>query len=108
MSDSGFAAFKQFLPAGTIVALPRNDKIPSLKEAANIIGIPWMMLTHANASEELVYDMTKAVAENNAALKESFGAFGRAKLEAMAPANDVPYHPGALRYYKQAGIKVGN
>jgi len=26
----------------------------------------------------------------------------------MAPANEVPYHPGALRYYKEAGIKVGN
>jgi len=70
--------------------------------------IPWMMLTHASASEELVYKLTKIIAENKTALKESFGLFRLAKLEKMAPANEVPYHPGALKYYKEAGVKVGN
>jgi uncharacterized protein len=107
-SPEAVAAFKKFLPAGKIVALPQNDSIPGLQQAANIIEIPWVMLTNADAPEDLVYRMTKAVAENNAALKASFGAFGQAKLEEMAPANAVPYHPGALRYYKEAGIKVGD
>ena len=106
-SPEGIAAFKKFLPAGDIISLPQNDNVPGLKKAANIIEIPWMMLTHANADEELVYRMTKAIAENNAALKASFAPFGGAKTEAMAPANDVPYHPGALRYYKEAGVPVG-
>lgn len=106
-SAEGVAAFKRYLPAGKIVALPQNDNIPGLKEAANIIEVPWMMLTHTDADAELVYKMTKAVAENNAALKASFGAFGNAKLAEMAPANAVPYHPGALRYYEEAGITVG-
>jgi TRAP transporter TAXI family solute receptor len=106
-SDEAVAAFKEWLPAGDIVAMPQNDSIPGLKAAANIIEIPWMMLTHADASEDLVYQMTKAVAENNAALAQSFGAFGNARLEAMAPANAVPYHPGALRYYEEAGVEVG-
>lgn len=107
LADSAVAAFKDYLPAGSIVSLPKNDKIPGLQEAANIIEIPWMMLTHANASEDLVYKMTKAIAENNDALKASFGAFGQARPEKMAPANAVPYHPGALKYYKEAGIEVG-
>ena len=106
-SPEGVKAFKAFLPAGKIVSLPQNDNIPGLKEAANIVEVPWVMLTHADAPEDLVYNMTKAVAENNAALKASFGAFGRANLAEMAPANAVPYHPGALRYYEEAGIKVG-
>jgi TRAP transporter TAXI family solute receptor len=107
MSEAGIAAFKQYLPAGKIIALPQNDNIPGLQQAANIIEIPWMMLTNAEVSDDLVYQMTKAVAENNAALKASFGAFGNAKLAEMAPANAVPYHPGALRYYQEAGIEVG-
>jgi len=106
-SEEGVAAFKEYLPAGRIVALKQNDSIPGLQQAANIIEIPWMMLTHADAPEDLVYQMTKAVAENNAALKASFGAFGNARLQEMAPANAVPYHPGALRYYEEAGIPVG-
>ena len=49
----------------------------------------------------------QAIAENKDALKESFGAFGNANAEQMAPANEVPYHPGALKYFAEAGIKVG-
>jgi TRAP-type uncharacterized transport system substrate-binding protein len=67
-----------------------------------------MMLTHKDAPEELVYRMTKMVAENNSDLGASFGAFKRAKLDNMAPASSVEYHPGALRYYREAGINVGN
>ena len=108
-SPEGVAAFKEFLPAGSIVAREQNENINGLQDhAANLISIPWMMLTHAEADEELVYQMTKAVAENNEALKASFPAFGNARLEEMAPANAVAYHPGALRYYEEAGIKVGN
>ncbi|AXS41550.1 TAXI family TRAP transporter solute-binding subunit [Breoghania sp. L-A4] len=106
-SPEGVAAFKKFLPAGNIIAMKANEKIPGLKQPANIMQVPWMMLTSVNASDELVYKMTKIVAENNDALKASFGAFGNAKPEKMAPANGVPYHPGALKYYEEAGITVG-
>lgn len=106
-SPEGIAAFKAFLPAGDIVTIKANENIPGMKSDKNLMQIPWMMLTNADVSDELVYQMTKIVAENNAALKESFGAFGNAKLEKMAPANGVPYHPGALKYYEEAGIAVG-
>jgi TRAP transporter TAXI family solute receptor len=107
-SDAGVSAFKKYLPAGNIVSLKQNEKINGLqKGGANLMRIPWMMLTGADADEDLVYKITKSVAENNAALKASFGAFGRAKLENMAPANEVPYHPGALKYFEEAGVKVG-
>ena len=106
-SAEAAAAFKKFLPAGSIVSLPANDSIPGLIEAANIIEIPWMMLTHKDVSEELVYQMTKVVAENNEDLAASFAAFKRAKLENMAPVSIVEYHPGALKYYAEAGITVG-
>lgn len=107
-SDEGKAAFKEFLPAGSIVSLPQNDKINGLQNSgANLMRIPWVMMTNADVSDDLVYRMTKAVVEGNEALKESFGAFARAKAETMAPASSVPYHPGALKYFEEAGIAVG-
>ena len=107
-SAAGKAAFKKFLPAGSIVSMKKNKNINGLEAyGANIMQIPWMMLTNAKESEDLVYKATKKIAESQGELKKSFGAFGRAKREDMAPANAVPYHPGALKYYKEAGIKVG-
>ncbi len=107
-SEAGVAAFKDFLPAGDIVSLPQNENINGLQASgANLMRIPWMMMTNADVSDDLVYDMTKAIVEGKEALKASFGAFGRADAQSMAPANAMPYHPGALRYFEEAGIPVG-
>jgi uncharacterized protein len=107
-ADENQAAFKKYLPAGNLVTLPQNENINGLKDSgATIMQIPWMMLTSTSTDTDLVYKTTKAIAENNAALKASFGAFGRAKLEKMAPANAVRYHDGAVKYYEEAGVPIG-
>ncbi|MFT5343454.1 MAG: TRAP-type uncharacterized transport system substrate-binding protein [Paracoccaceae bacterium] len=108
-SDTAIAAFKKFLPAGVVIPFKQNENILGLETgSANIMRIPWMLLTNADANEDLVYNMVKLIAENKDALKESFGLFRLAKAATMAPANEVPYHPGALRYFTEAGIAVGN
>lgn len=107
-SDEGRAAFKEYLPAGRIVTIPQNPDINGVQDYdVNLMQIPWVLMTNADVDDELVYNLTKAIAEGKDALKASFGAFGGAKLEDMAPANATPYHPGALRYYEEAGIPVG-
>ncbi|MCB2101721.1 MAG: TAXI family TRAP transporter solute-binding subunit [Rhodobacterales bacterium] len=107
-SPEAVKVFKQYLPAGAIVPFKQNDKINGLADyPANIMRIPWMMLTNADVGDDLVYRMTKAIAENKDALTQSFGLFRLAKKETMAPANAMPYHPGALKYFKEAGIAVG-
>lgn len=107
-SAEAVAQFKEFLPAGSIFSVKQNEKINGLAQyGANIMRIPWMMLTNADVSEELVYNMTKTVAENKDALTESFGLFRLANNETMAPANDVLYHPGAAKYFKEMGINIG-
>ena len=106
-SPQGQKLFKDFLHAAQIVHMKANPNIPGLKHDANIIRIPWVMVTSKNAPDSLVYAITKAVAENHQALGETFGAFKRGKVAEMAPESGVPYHPGALKYYREAGISVG-
>lgn len=108
-SDEAVAAFKTFLPAGIVIPFKQNENILGLETGgANIMRIPWMLLTNADVSDDLVYNIVKVIAENKDALKESFGLFRLAKVAKMAPANAVSYHPGALRYFTEAGINVGN
>lgn len=108
-SEVSVAAFKEYLPAGSIVPFKQNENILGLEAgAANIMRIPWMMLTNAEMDDDVVYNLVKSIAENKEALTESFGLFRLAKVEKMAPTNEVPYHPGALRYFEEAGVAVGN
>lgn len=105
-SPEGQKRFKDYLSAAEIIHMKANPDVPGLIDAANIIAIPWVMVTSKAASEELVYGITKAVVENQKDLGDTFGAFKQANVKKMAPASKVAYHPGALKYYKEAGIPV--
>jgi TRAP transporter TAXI family solute receptor len=63
------------------------------------------LLAGAHVSDEVVYKYTKAIAENEAAVQKIGGSMAPFKTAGMAnnPAS-LPYHPGALRYYKEKGL----
>ena len=101
-------AMRSHLPSSKVVNFPQNEKITGLADySANIMSIPWVLMTNADVKDDLVYNMVKAVAENKDDLTASFPLFRGANKANMAPENDMPYHPGALRYFKDAGIQVG-
>jgi len=64
------------------------------------------LLAGAHVPDEVVYKYVKAIAENEARVQSIGGSlktsFTVAKMAAN-PAN-LPYHPGALRYYKEKGL----
>ena len=67
-------------------------------------AIPNFLVTHAGVSDELAYQMAKQLYAN---LDKLHAAHNAAK--AINPANaikgmPVPLHPGAERYYKEAGL----
>ena len=58
--------------------------------------------------EETVYQMTKAVFENLPDLAAAHAAARSIKLESALEGMPVPLHPGAARYFKEKGLKVGS
>src|SRR4051812_7885284 len=64
------------------------------------------LLAGAHVSDEVVYKYVKAVAESEARVQAIGGslktAFTTAKMATNAA--NLPYHPGALRYYKEKGL----
>ncbi|HZD20768.1 MAG TPA: TAXI family TRAP transporter solute-binding subunit, partial [Burkholderiales bacterium] len=64
------------------------------------------LLAGKHVPDEVVYKYVKAIAENEARVHAIGGSlktgFTVAKM-ATNPAN-LPYHPGALRYYKEKGL----
>jgi len=76
-----------------------------LKE--DIVGInvgSMQLITHANVSEDVVYNFTKLMYTNRAQIAEKHPAG-----KAINPKNAVrdtgtPFHPGAIKFYKEEGI----
>ena len=66
------------------------------------------LVTHEGMKEETVYQMTKAVFENLPDLAAAHAAARSIKLESALEGMPVPLHPGAARYFKEKGLKVGS
>ncbi|KQU52546.1 C4-dicarboxylate ABC transporter [Bosea sp. Leaf344] len=66
------------------------------------------LVTHEGMKEETVYEMTKAIYENLGDLSAAHAAARSIKLEGAMEGMPIPLHPGAARYLKEKGLKVGS
>jgi TRAP transporter TAXI family solute receptor len=62
------------------------------------------LITHAKVDEDMVYNLTKLIYENREQIAAKHPA-----AKALNPKNAIrdtgtPFHPGAIKYYKEAGI----
>ena len=75
------------------------------KKDATTFGVKATVVTSANVSDELVYLVTKAVMENFDDFRAQHPAFGPLEKKNMiADGLSAPLHPGAIKYYKEAGL----
>ena len=63
------------------------------------------IIVRTDMSEDQAYQITKTIMDNADALKAAVPAGGDYTLEtATITANVLPYHPGAIKYYKEKGV----
>jgi TRAP transporter TAXI family solute receptor len=74
----------------------------------NAAAVVNYLVTHEGVKEETVYQMTKAMFENLDALAAAHAAGRSIKLENALDGMPIPLHPGAARYLKEKGLKVGS
>ena len=68
-------------------------------------GVGATLVTSAKVPEHVVYTLVKAVFENFDTFKKLHPAFGALKKEEMVKDGlSAPLHPGAVKYYKEAGL----
>ncbi|SDH36573.1 hypothetical protein SAMN04488136_11442 [Vibrio xiamenensis] len=68
-------------------------------------GVAATLVTTSDVSDEAVYNVVKAVFENFDTFKRLHPAFANLTKEDMVKAGiSIPLHPGAVKYYKEAGL----
>ena len=71
----------------------------------NTFGVGATLVANYNASEEVVYELTKAVFENIEIFRELHPAFSTVDVKKMTSEGlSAPLHPGALKYYREKGL----
>jgi TRAP transporter TAXI family solute receptor len=96
MTQSNPFYVKAVIPGGTYANNPNNIET---------FGIKVSLLTSERISVETVYQLTKSVFDNLDNFKTLNPVFSSLKKEDMIKeGNFVPIHPGALKYYQEAGL----
>ena len=75
-----------------------------MPEDANTVAIAAVVLARDDASEDAIYTFTKTVFDNMDQLQH--GKAAELSLEFASSITDVPYHPGAAKYFAEQGIEV--
>ncbi|MFA8385167.1 MAG: TAXI family TRAP transporter solute-binding subunit [Pelagibaca sp.] len=103
-SDAALAAAREHWPTAFFTTLPAGS-MPGVLEDTVYIAFPQVVFTHAGASDDVVYAMTKAMYENAQVMSDTFPPFRAFKPEDMKGEQGVAeYHPGALRFFEEVGL----
>ena len=74
------------------------------KEDVQTIGMMTTVVTSSKVPEDVVYALTKELFENLDTFKSKHPAFAELTKEGMLKGLTAPLHPGAEKYFKEAGL----
>ena len=79
---------------------------PSLDKDWKSLGQWSFFIVHKDLDQNLVYEITKTVLENNGAMVQGHAAARHTVIKNVDKNGFLPFHPGALRYYKEKGVNI--
>jgi hypothetical protein len=77
----------------------------SNKSDINTFGVKATFVTSIDVPDDIVYAITKEVFDNIKTFKKLHPAYETLTRKNMLEGLSAPIHPGAIRYYKEAGLK---
>lgn len=84
----------------------KSDVYPGQAKAIQTIAQPNFLAVRDDIDEDAVYQITKTVYENLAFLQNIHKATKAMSLDSALAGLPAPLHPGAAKYYKEAGVKI--
>jgi len=105
LSDDEIAKAREADATFAETTLP-GGSYTGIDEDITVLGIPNVLVVSSEMSDDLAYSITKAMFENVSDLQAVHPAANETTPEFTMTATPVPLHPGAIRYYEEAGVTV--
>ena len=98
-------AMMEASPFYTVYTIPAGT-YNGQTEDVNTVTVKATLIVDANASEEDVYNITKAIFDNAADIAKEHGKGAELSLENATSGMTAPFHKGAAKYYAEQGVTV--
>lgn len=83
-----------------------KETYPGMTVDNKATAVANLLVANASMSEQMVYNIVKTIFDKHADLVATHKAATDIKLDRQKPeASPVPWHPGAVRYFKEKGLK---
>jgi TRAP transporter TAXI family solute receptor len=102
---ASLAAMQKLNPGYKLITIPKGS-YPKQDQDVHVIGFYTHVVASCKLPADEVYAMTKQIAQNTKTLATVAKDIGSLTPTGMAADIGVPFHPGAAKFYKEAGITV--
>jgi TRAP transporter TAXI family solute receptor len=103
-TPENLAAIQKHFPTAYLRLEKPGPDNPGVTDPVYVVTFDGLLFTSAKVSDEVVYKITKAVYEHRADLGQVFAMFNQMDSKEMVKNIPVPYHPGAIKFYKEKGL----
>ncbi len=104
-TDAERDTIKKKMPEFSDTVIPKGTYKTQAADQKTL-GLYNFGIAHKDMSDDVAYQITKTILENNEAMVQGHSA-AKETLAANADRNSfLPFHPGAARFYKEKGIKL--
>jgi len=83
--------------------LSEASQLPGVNDDINVMAWSGFLATNADVPDDVVYAVTKTIAQNTDTLAQATPTLRNLTPDNMHEPHPVDYHPGAERYYREAG-----
>jgi len=95
------AALRKVFAGGYLTLVQPSPALVGILGPTTVMAYSAYLVTNSHVPADVVYKVTKALFENKPVLAAASATMKRFDPEAMAEANEVPYHPGAEKFFKE-------
>lgn len=93
------------LPGAYVIHVSPHPSIEGVTKPTSLIAFDMVLITNAKVKDDIVYRTVKALHDNKQDLAATFPPFALFNPQNMAkPLQGVAFHPGAEKYYREAGL----
>jgi TRAP transporter TAXI family solute receptor len=98
------AAMQKIFTYAYVTTVNPSPAFAGLAGPTKLMAYDYLVVAGSHVKDDVVFRIAKAMHENKAKLVESLRAFNGFNPAGMYKDNPAPYHPGAVKFYKEKGL----
>lgn len=98
------AKMRRVIPSRPHAVRPGPNALGVVDDPTYLFSIDFTVVAGKDVPDDVVYKLVKTLYGSKVDLVKTLSAFNDFDPQRMAPPHPTPYHPGAIKFYKEVGL----